>query len=52
MPHQCLNCDTVFDNSSDVIIKGCSKCGHKLFLFIKETPKKKQEIELTKTKKI
>jgi len=51
MPHQCLGCDTIYDNTSDVIIKGCPKCGKKLFLFIKKIPEKKKEIELTKEQK-
>jgi len=38
MPHQCLKCEAIFDNSSDVIIKGCPNCGGKLFLFMKKTP--------------
>ncbi len=51
MPHQCLNCESIFDNKSDAIIKGCPSCGHKLFLFLKTEPKKQKEIELTKEKK-
>lgn len=53
MPHQCLRCNTVFDNSSDAIIKGCTNCGAKLFLYIKARPEelKQEEIELTKEAK-
>ena len=51
MPHQCLKCEEVYDNASDVIIKGCPKCHSKLFLFIKKIPEKKEEIELTKHEK-
>lgn len=51
MPHQCLGCETVYDNTSDVILKGCPNCGKKLFLYIKETPIKKEEIELSKIQK-
>ncbi len=47
MPHQCLNCQEVFDNTSNVIIKGCPNCGKKLFLYIKKIPENKEEIELT-----
>lgn len=47
MPHQCLNCNSIYDNSSDAIIKGCPKCGKKLFLYIKKIPEKKEEIELS-----
>lgn len=52
MPHQCLRCDSIFDNSSNVIIKGCTNCGSKLFLFVKEEKKTiEKEIELTKERK-
>jgi len=51
MPHQCLNCQAIYDNSSDAIIKGCPKCGKKLFLYIKKTPEKKHEIELSHDEK-
>ena len=51
MPHQCLKCDTVYDNSSDSIIKGCSNCGGKLFLYVKQLPKEKKEVEISKEKK-
>lgn len=51
MPHQCLSCDAIYDNTSDAIIKGCPACGKKLFLFIKKTPEKKKEVELTKEQK-
>lgn len=30
-----------------MIIKGCPKCGKKLFLYIKKIPQKKEEIELS-----
>ena len=51
MPHQCLNCQRIFDNSSDAIIKGCPYCGGKLFLYIKKIPENKEEINLTKNEK-
>ena len=51
MPHQCLGCDAIYDNTSDAIIKGCPECGKKLFLFIKQTPTKKVEVELTQEQK-
>ena len=50
MPHQCLKCSEVYDNASDVIIKGCPNCGHKLFLFLKKMPNKK-EVELSQDEK-
>jgi len=51
MPHQCLKCEAVFDNTSDVIIKGCPNCSAKLFLFIKKIPEKQIEIELSREQK-
>lgn len=51
MPHQCLNCDSIYDNATDAIIKGCPKCNHKLFLYIKKMPTEKKQIELSKQKK-
>jgi predicted nucleic acid-binding Zn-ribbon protein len=51
MPHQCLKCDRIFDNTSDVIIKGCSDCGNKLFLYVKSIPKERESIEISKEQK-
>lgn len=51
MPHQCLKCETIYDNTSNVIISGCPKCGSKLFLFVKKIPEKEEEIELTREQK-
>ena len=30
MPHQCVRCNTFYDDGSNVILKGCS-CGGRLF---------------------
>ena len=51
MPHKCLNCNSVYENTSEVIMKGCPKCGKKLFLFIKKIPENIAEIELTNEQK-
>ncbi len=52
MPHQCLGCDRIYNNSSDVIIKGCPDCGKKLFLYIRDMPKEEEEqIEISKRNK-
>ena len=51
MPHQCLGCDRIYDNSSNVIITGCPDCGKKLFLYIKNTPKKEEQVEISKRNK-
>ena len=35
MPHQCVRCNTFYDDGSVDILKGC-KCGGKLFFYIKK----------------
>lgn len=35
MPHQCVRCNTFYDDGSIEIIKGCS-CGSRLFFFVKK----------------
>jgi predicted nucleic acid-binding Zn-ribbon protein len=35
MPHQCVRCNTFYDDGAGEILKGCS-CGGKLFFFIKK----------------
>ena len=35
MPHQCVRCNTFYDDGAKELIKGCS-CGGKLFFFIKK----------------
>lgn len=59
MPHQCVRCNTFYDDGATEIIKGC-KCGGRLFFYIKKekleqaqriakevklTPKEKEQIE-------
>ena len=57
MPHQCVRCGTLYGDTDEVIMKGCS-CGGKLFFFIKKdklkqiqektvqlTTKEKEQIE-------
>lgn len=57
MPHQCVKCNTLYDDGDNVILSGCS-CGGKLFFYIKKekikevqertaelTEKEKEEIE-------
>jgi predicted nucleic acid-binding Zn-ribbon protein len=51
MPHQCLGCDKVYDNSSNAIITGCPDCGKKLFLYVKQLPQEKEQIEISKENK-
>jgi predicted nucleic acid-binding Zn-ribbon protein len=35
MPHQCVRCNTFYDDGSQAILKGCN-CGGRLFFFIKK----------------
>jgi len=36
MPHQCVRCNTFYDDGSEEILKGCS-CGGRLFFYIKKS---------------
>jgi predicted nucleic acid-binding Zn-ribbon protein len=58
MPHQCVRCSTIYPDTASELLKGCSKCGAKLFFYIKAerlqelkettinlTPKDKEQIE-------
>ena len=40
MPHQCVRCNTFYDDGAKEIIKGCS-CGGKLFFYVKKDALKK-----------
>ena len=53
MPHQCINCSTTYDDTSNVILKGCQVCGKKLFLYIRSTKKEdiEEEVKLTQKNK-
>ena len=42
MPHQCVRCNTFYDDGAKEILKGCS-CGAKLFFYIKK--KKLEEVQ-------
>lgn len=59
MPHQCVRCNTFYDDGATEIIKGCN-CGGRLFFYVKKekleqarkiaeevqlTPKEKEQIE-------
>lgn len=51
MPHQCVRCDTFYDDGATEIIKGC-KCGGKLFFYVKkekleQAQKNAEETKLT-----
>jgi len=54
MPHQCVRCDTIYGDGAQEILKGCSKCGGRLFFYIKKEKLEEQReitINLTKTEK-
>lgn len=42
MPHQCVRCNTFYEDGSEEILKGCN-CGGRLFFYIK-----KEKIEKAK----
>jgi len=35
MPHQCVKCNSFYDDGADELLKGCS-CGAKLFFYIRK----------------
>lgn len=36
MPHQCVQCNTIFPDGSKEILEGCSECDGKFFFYIKK----------------
>lgn len=53
MPHQCIRCNTFYEDGANEIIKGC-KCGGRLFFYIKQSKldeSKKAVVELSKKEK-
>jgi predicted nucleic acid-binding Zn-ribbon protein len=36
MPHQCVQCNTFFEDGSREILDGCSDCGGKFFFYVKK----------------
>jgi hypothetical protein len=54
MPHQCVRCNTFYNDGSIEILRGC-KCGSKLFFFVKEEymeKAKKANAQLTPEQKV
>ena len=47
MPHQCVRCNTFYDDGSEEILKGC-KCGGKLFFYIKKEKLEQVKKEMPK----
>ena len=53
MPHQCVRCNTFYEDGSAEILKGC-KCGGKLFFYIKKSKlkdAKEKVVNLSKKEK-
>ncbi|MBW3004381.1 Zn-ribbon domain-containing protein [Candidatus Woesearchaeota archaeon] len=54
MPHQCVRCDSLYDDGAQEILKGCP-CGGKLFFYIKkerlEQAKAEEKIALSPVQK-
>lgn len=53
MPHQCVRCNTFYDDGATEILKGCS-CGGRLFFYIKKErleARDEKPIELSDTAK-
>ena len=42
MPHQCVRCNTFYEDGSKAILAGCS-CGGKLFFYVKKEKLEKAE---------
>ncbi|MGA1819761.1 MAG: Zn-ribbon containing protein [Thermoplasmatota archaeon] len=49
MPHQCLNCGRIIEKGSKEILKGCTECGGKKFMFV-DAPLPQKEREDLKRK--
>jgi predicted nucleic acid-binding Zn-ribbon protein len=49
MPHQCLNCGRIIGRGSNEILKGCSECGGKKFMFV-DSPLPREQREDLKRK--
>lgn len=41
MPHQCVRCNTFYDDGANELLKGCA-CGSKLFFYVKDKKKVQQ----------
>lgn len=36
MSNQCVKCGTLYEDTSNELLKGCSKCGGKFFFFVRK----------------
>ncbi len=52
--HKCLKCGTIYEDGDPELIKGCSKCGSKYFLYFKtkESLKKYEKLSNSEIKEI
>ena len=53
MPHQCVRCNTFYDDGAQEILSGCN-CGSKLFFFVKKhhlEKAKEENLKLSKNEK-
>lgn len=50
MPHQCVRCNTFYEDSASEILNGCS-CGGKLFFYVKKEKMEQAKQELPKLTK-
>ncbi|MCF7866102.1 hypothetical protein K9L67_00675 [Candidatus Woesearchaeota archaeon] len=54
MPHQCVKCGELHGDASSAILEGCTKCGSKLFFYVKQealAKAKERTLELTDDEK-
>jgi predicted nucleic acid-binding Zn-ribbon protein len=47
MPHQCVRCNTLYNDAASELLSGCTKCGAKLFFYIRA--ERLQELKETTT---
>ena len=51
MSNQCVKCGVIYEDTSNELLKGCSKCGGKFFFFVKkESLEKMQQLTVNLTK--
>lgn len=36
MPHQCVKCGKIYENTAAEVLKGCSSCGSHYFFFLRD----------------
>jgi len=48
MPHQCLNCGSLFQDGSPELLKGCPECGGNRFFYTKEALDEQQREAIKK----